>query len=151
MLHLWSLATWGVHITHDAGMAEWIDTPVTNWIIENLSPSGGHSFDGDKWTIRLPSQLQLLTAWYMDEYCEHLYFTFVDPRGITLYRDLVELEFQEDIPKIHIAGIPLTHLWYTVDGFYTFTFTYFYGGMPYQQFGSFRFMIVQKESDNERA
>ena len=149
MLHLWSLATWGVHITHDAGMPEWIDTPVTNWIIDNLSPSGGHTFDGKKWTIRLPTTLQLLTAWYMDEFCEHLYITFIDPRGITLHKILDELEVQEDIPRLNIGGIPLTHLWYTVDGFYTFTFTYFYGGMPYQHFGSFRFMLVQKEGKHE--
>ena len=148
MLHLWSLATSGIHITHDAGMPEWIDTPVTNWTIDNLSPSAGHSFDGNKWTIRLPSTLHLLTAWYMDEFCDGLYLTYTDPNGITLYRDLLEREVQEDIPKTHIAGIPLSHLWYTVDGFYTFTFTYFYGGFPYQHFGSFRFMLARKENNH---
>jgi len=149
LLHLWSLATWGLDITHDAGTPEWIDTPVTNYTIDNLSASGGHSFDGEKWTIRLPKTLQLLTAWYMDELCEHLYFTCIDPNGITLYRLLDELEVQEHIPRLHVHGMPLTHLWYTVDGFYTFTFTYFFGGFPYQRFGSFRLMLVKKEQEHE--
>lgn len=144
MLHLWSMATWGLQITHDAGMPEWIDMPVTNWTIANLSSNEGHSFDGEKWTIRLPETLHLLSAWYMDELCEHLYISCIDPRGITLQKILDELEVQENLPRIHIAGIPLTHLWYTVDGFYTFTFAYFYGGLPYQHYGSFRIMLTQR-------
>ena len=145
MLHLWSIATWNLHITHDAGAPEWIDTPVTNWTIDNLSAFDGHFFDGDMWTIRLPSTLQLLTAWYMDELCEHLYMTCIDPRGITLQKIVDELEVQEDIPRLNVAAIPLSHLWYTVDGFYTFTFAYLYGGYPYQHFGSFRLMLARKE------
>ncbi len=79
----------------------------------------------------------------MDELCEHLYFTSIDPNGITLFRMLDEVAVQEDLPKLSVNGMPLTHLWYTVDGFYTFTFTYFYGGLPYQHFGSFRIMLTQ--------
>ena len=109
MLHLWSLATWNFEITHDAGHPEWIDTPITNWNIKNLRASEGNTFDGEKWTIRLPQSLNLLTAWYMDEVCEHLYLTCIDPRGITLLKLLDEIEVQEDIPKIHLAGIPLSH------------------------------------------
>ena len=30
MLHLWSLATWNLEVTHDAGNPEWVDAPVTN-------------------------------------------------------------------------------------------------------------------------
>lgn len=108
MLHLWSLATWNLEITHDAGNPEWIDTPVTNWKFESLAANEAHSFDGDKWTIRLPQPLNLLTAWYMDEVCEHLFLTCIDPRGITLHKLLNEIEVQEDIPKIHLAGIPLS-------------------------------------------
>lgn len=40
-------------------------------------------------------------------------------------------------------------VWYTVDGFYTFTFTYFYGGLPYQHYGSFRILLTQKEEAHE--
>ena len=149
MLHLWSLATWGVHITHDAGMPEWIDQPVTNWVIENLTLSDESFSDGGKWTLRLPATLHLLTAWWMDEYCEDLYITCIDPNGITLHRSLIEQEFQENIPRIHVANIPLSHLWYTVDGFYTFTFTYFYGGLPYEHFGSFRFRLERKGIGHE--
>lgn len=149
MLHLWSLATTGTHVTPDAGIPEWIDKPITEWVIENLAWSDGHSFDGEKWTIGLPQTIHLLTAWYVDELCDHLYFTCIDPRGITLYRQLFDRQVMENIPRTNIAGIPLSHLWYTVDGFYTFTFTYFYGGFPYQHFGSFRFMIATKEIYHE--
>ena len=149
MLHLWSLATWGMDITHDAGMPEWIDAPVTEVSVGKLSESEDHAFDGERWTFRLPKPLYLMTAWYMDELCEHLYVTCIDPRGKTLHRILEELEVQEDIPKLNTTGIPLTHLWYTVDGFYTFTFAYMYGGLPYQHFGSFRIMLTQKEEKHE--
>ena len=149
MLHLWSLATSGVHITHDAGMAEWIDKPITEWIIDEVMWNEGKSFDGEKWTIRLPEYLHLLTAWYMDEYCESLYYTCIDPRGKTLHRNLIDQEFHEDLPRMHIAGISLNRLWYTVDGCYTFTFTYFYGGLPYEQLGSFRFRLARREIGHE--
>ena len=149
MKHLWSLATWGMNITHDAGMPEWIDKPVTEWIIDNLTLNDENSFDDNKWIIRLPEPLHLLTAWYMDELCEDLYFTCLDPHGITLHRNLLKQKFQESIPTIKIAGIPLTHLWYTVDGIYTFTFTYFYGGLPYEHFGSFCFRLARKEISHE--
>lgn len=149
MLHLWSLATTGTHITPDAGMPEWIDKPITEWVIEKLSERDGHTFDGEKWVIRLPQTLHLLTAWYVDEYCEHLYFTCIDPNGITLRRELLDRAVLENVPRTNIAVIPLSHLRYTVDGFYTFTFTYFYGGYPYQHFGSFRFMLAQKGNNHE--
>ena len=146
MLHLWSLATWNLEVTHDAGNPEWIDTPVTNWKFESLAANEAQFFDGEKWTIRLPQPLNQLTAWYMDEVCEHLFMTCIDPRGITLHKLLNEVEVQEDIPKIHLAGIPLSHSWNTVNGFYTFTFAWFYGGWPYQHSGSFRMLLMQEES-----
>lgn len=148
MLHLWSLATWNLDVTHDAGNPEWIDAPVTNWNVDNLATGAGNTFDGEKWSIRLPQPLHLLTAWYMDEICEHLYVTCIDPRGITLLKLLNEIEVQEDLPRIHLVGLPLSHLWYTVDGFYTFTFAYFYGGLPYQHFGSFRMLLMQEEDEH---
>ncbi len=149
MLHLWSLATWGIDITHDAGQPEWIDAPVTEVSIGNLSEGEDQAFDGERWTFRLAQTLYLLTAWHMDEPCEHLYVTCIDPRGITLHRILEEVEVREDIPVLSTAGIPLTHLWYTVDGFYTLTFAYLYGGLPYQHFGSFRILLTQKDGWHE--
>ncbi len=148
MLHLWSLATWNLEVTHDAGNPEWIDTPVTNLTVDSRVENEGNTFDGEKWAMRLPQELNLLTAWYMDEVCEHLYITCIDPRGITLLKLLNEIEVQEDLPRIHLAGYPLSHLWYTVDGFYTFTFAYFYGGLPYQHFGSFQILLMEKGSEH---
>ena len=145
MQHLWSVATWDSTITHDAGMPEWIDRPLTEWKFDSRDLIGGNPFDGTKCAIQLPQTLHLVTAWYMDELCEDLYLTCIDPRGITLYRDLLEQKFQESIPTIKIAGIPLTRLWYTVDGTYTFTFAYFFGGLPYQHLGSYRFRLVREE------
>lgn len=145
MLHLWSIATWNLDITHDAGIPEWIDAPITDWNIGNLATSEGNSFDGEKWTVRLPQPLHLFTAWHMDELCDQLYLTCIDPRGITLIRLLEDIPFRDDIPRIHLASIALSHLWYTEDGFYTFTFAYFYRGLPYQRCGSFRLRLRQGE------
>ena len=55
MLHLWSLATWGMDITHDAGKPEWIDAPATEVSIGKHSTSEGHVFDGERWTFWLVS------------------------------------------------------------------------------------------------
>ena len=99
MQHLWSVATWNLEITHDAGRPEWIDTPITNYRFRNLASSGLHAYDGEKWSVRLPRPLHLLTAWYTDEYCEQLYVTCIDPRGITLRRLLRDVGAQEDLPK----------------------------------------------------
>ena len=49
----------------------------------------------------------------------------------------------------YIHKIRHSHLWYTVDGFYTFTFAYFYGGLPYQHFGSFRILLMREGSVHE--
>lgn len=81
--------------------------------------------------------------------CVTLYFTGIDPNGITLFRIMDKLKVQEDIPKLSVKGLPLTHLSYTVDGFYTFMFTYFFGVFPHQRFGSFRIMLTQKEARHE--
>ena len=81
---------------------EWIDAPVTGWTIDDLSPTGGHTFDGETWTIRLPQTMYLLTAWYMDELCEHLYITCLDPRGKTVYKMLDELEVEENLPRLNM-------------------------------------------------
>lgn len=145
MQHLWSLATWNLEITHDAGEPEWIDTPVTRLALEDIVTPEQSRFDGEKWIVPLLKPLNLLTAWYMDELCEHLYVTCIDPRGITVHKLLHELDVQEDLPKTHLTGIPLTDLWYTVDGFYTFTVAYFYGGWPYQQYGSFRLLLIEED------
>jgi len=145
VLHLWSVATWNLEVTHDAGQPEWLDAPVTSWTIESLESSAEHSFDGEKWTVILPQPLNLLTAWHMDEPCDQLYLTCIDPRGKTLIRLLEEIPYRDDIPRIHLASIALSHLWYTENGFYTFTFAYFYGGLPYQRFGSLCLWLKQGE------
>lgn len=145
MLHLWSLATWNLEVTHDAGHPEWIDTPITNWNFDNLAESEGNYFDGEKWTVSLPQPLHLFTAWYIDELCDQLYLTCIDPRGKTLIRLLEEIPYRDEIPRIHLASIALSHLCYTENGFYTFTFAYFYGGLPYQRYGSFRLRLTQGE------
>ncbi|MCY4061564.1 MAG: hypothetical protein OXG53_04275 [Chloroflexi bacterium] len=143
MLHLWSLATWNLEVTHDAGHPEWLDAPVTSWTIEDLETSTGNSFDGEKWTVRLPQPLNLLTAWHMDEPCDQLYLTCIDPRGKTLIRLLQEIHYRDDLPRIQLTSIALPQLWYTEDGFYEFTFAYSFDRLPYQRYGSLRLRQMQ--------
>ncbi len=145
MLHLWSVATWELEVTHDAGQPEWIDAPVTDWNIGNVESSDESFFDGEKWTVRLPQPLHLFTAWHMDEPCDQLYVTCIDPRGNTLARLLQDITYGDHIPRIHLASIALNHLWYTEDGFYAFTFAYFFEGLPYQRYGSLRLRLMQGE------
>lgn len=122
-----------------------MDTPITSWTIESLEATAGNSFDGEKWTVRLPQPLHLFTAWYIDELCDQLYLTCIDPRGKTLIRLLEEIPYRDELPRTHLASIALPHLWYTVNGFYTFTLAYFNEGLPYQRFGSLRLRLTQGE------
>ena len=122
-----------------------MDTPVTSWRIENLAESEGNYFDGEKWTVSLPQQLHLLTSWYIDEPCDHLYITCIDPHGKTLMQELEEIQVRDDLPRFHLASYPLNQLWYTVDGCYTLTLAYFSGGWLYQQYGSIRLFLAQGE------
>ena len=128
MLHLWSLATWNLEVTHDAGHPEWIDAPVTNWNFDNPAESEGNYFEREMELVRLPQPLHLFTAWYIDELCDQLYLTCIDPRGKTLIRLLEETSYRDEIPRIHLASIALSHLVILRNGFYAFTFAYFGAG-----------------------
>lgn len=145
MLHLWSVATWNLEVTQDAGQPEWLDTPITSWTIESLESSAGNSFDGEKWTVRLSKPLHLLTAWHMDEPCDQLYLTCIDPRGKTLMRLFQDIEPRDDISRILLTSIALPHLWYTEDGLYEFTIAYVFDGLPWQRYGSVRLRLMQGE------
>lgn len=108
MLHLWSLATWNLEVTHDAGQPEWLDTPITSWTIENLEADAANAFDGEKWTVRLPQPMNLITAWFTDERCDQLYLSCIDPRGRTLMRIVEGIPYREDLPRIQLSNIALS-------------------------------------------
>lgn len=120
-----------------------LDTPVTSWKIDNIAESEGNYFDGEKWTVRLPQPLKLVTAWNVDEPCDQLYLTCIDPRGKTLIRLLQEIEPRDDIPRIQLTSIALPYLWYTEDGFYTLTVACVGGGFPFQRYGSIALRLMQ--------
>ena len=88
MQHLWSIATWDQIVTHDAGRAEWVDTPIMHLDIGDLAPDSSIFFEGQFWTVELARDLYLMSAWHLDEDHDGIYFTCIDPHGITLHQEV---------------------------------------------------------------
>ena len=143
MVHLWTVATWELEITPDAGYAEWIGAPLTELTFDLWSPHDDYIMDDGVWSIPLPDTLFVYSAWHMDEVCNGLYLTCLDPRGKTIHQQLIPNDLQIDPPRVVRSSVPLTHVWYTVDGYYTFTLAHCYDGLPYLPSSSIRILLMQ--------
>ena len=133
---MWTVLTWDRTITHDAGLPEWIDTPLSELSLEELAPRTDIHLDGEMLAPRLAQPLYLFTTWFLDEVFDQLYMSIIDPRGITLHRELRNTTVDVELPSVHMKSIPLHQLWYTSEGLYTFSVAYSYKGFPCQRIGS---------------
>ena len=87
--------------------------------------------------------LYVYTAWHMDEVCNGLYLTCIDPLGKTIAKVLVTRDVQVALPRVVLSSVHLDELWYTVEGFYTFTLSHCFNEMPYLPSSSFRIELMQ--------
>ena len=117
MRHLWTTVTTHETVTHDAGAPEWLDLPLSDFVVQSTPE---------------PEQLPLIqeldpawllqSRWLIDEVDVGLHLVpiveFRDPVGITLYNEaLSPQELSSEPVRI---DLPWERTWYTFPGAYTF-------------------------------
>lgn len=126
MRHLWTMVTTVNTVTSDAGEAEWLDLPLTDFVLpESLN------LDERPVELNLDPAWLILSKWLLDEV--DVGFPLIpiveirDPCGYTLFNEIPALSSFEGafIPReFSITPILLdvmwSHLMYTRGGVYTF-------------------------------
>ncbi len=121
MQHLWSAATWELQINEESQDESTIGLPVT---ILSLDIQGKRKTSQSRPPVRkvaLDRDLYLLTAWYVHDFLDRLHISYTDPNGRQLW-------YTEPKPRSRgisteaIHTVPISYLWYSIDGLYTFRF-----------------------------
>ena len=150
MRHLWTTVTTENTVTHDAGEPEWLDLPLTDYVV-------GESLDLEE----LPQREELDTAWLIQsrwlmeeadlERPMVPIIEYRDPLGITLHNEPLTQEGSEELFIFQESSVvPLSmslrwkSTWYTVPGLYTFIVRWV-GSPATRETG--RFSILISESD----
>lgn len=125
MRHLWTTVTTANTVTHDAGEPEWLDLPLTDFVV-----GAAPEIDELPLVQELDTPWLLQSRWLIDENDVGRpllpVLEFRDPLGFTLHDEAVTLANSEGafIPhEFTTVPIMLTlnwpQLWYTVPGAYT--------------------------------
>ena len=126
MRHLWTTATTGHTVTHDAGEPEWLDLPVQGFVIEGDLP------DERPVVKELNPPWHVLTCWQLEpEDVGQALFADLEIRGPTNFMlHFTPLKMPDggeflyvDVfrPTTLILPYELDEIMYTVDGVYTVT------------------------------
>lgn len=127
MRHLWTTVTTENTVTHDAGEPEWLDLPLTDFVVD-ATPE----IDELPLVRELDPPWLLLSRWLIDEINVGRpllpLVEFRDPLGFTLYSEVATLDSSEEgIAPRGFTTVPLMltlnwrHVWYTVPGVYMFS------------------------------
>lgn len=126
MRHLWTSVTTEHTVTHDAGVPEWLDLPLEDFVVLSTPAD-----DELPVMIELDPPWQLRSKWKMDEGdIGYLLVPLVevrDPLGVTLFQREATLERADELqfPQIlttesYMVNQRFRELWYTLPGLYTF-------------------------------
>lgn len=140
MQHLWSAATWEVHVNEESSDESTIGLPVTILSLDVVEKRKVGQSQTSVYPIDLERDLHLLTAWYVHDFLDKLHISFIDPNGR-------ELWYNEPKPRskgistkaVHI--VPIERLWYTVDGLYEFAFHFSNDDGRRSETGRFRIVL----------
>lgn len=126
MRHLWTMVTTVNTVTSDAGEAEWLDLPLSDFVL----PA---SVDLDSLPVEyeLDPAWLILSKWMLDEVDVGRpllpIVEFRDPLGVTLYNRPPALSsFNDSVIAREFSTVPIMldlswiSIWYTVPGPYTF-------------------------------
>ena len=126
MRHLWTSVTTQDTVTHDAGAPEWLDLPISDYVVESTP-------DLEELPLRqeLDPPWLLQSRWMIDDadLGHHLIpvVELRDPLGITLYNEAqIENGFGQALsPQVFPTepiriDLPWEYTWYTFPGAYTF-------------------------------
>ncbi|MDE2638350.1 MAG: hypothetical protein OXI30_18430 [Chloroflexota bacterium] len=126
MRHLWTTVTTEHTVTHDAGEPEWLDLPLTDFVLP-----ASLNLDGRPVEVNLDPAWLILSNWLLDEVDVGRPLMpnveIRDPLGLTLYNNVPALNSFDNVivPRV-FSTVPLLldlswhSLWYTVPGPYTF-------------------------------
>lgn len=150
MRHLWTTVTTENTVTHDAGEPEWLDLPLTDFVVHVVP-----DFDEIPLVQELDPPWLLQSKWLIDEIdVGHELLPLVefrDPLGITLYNEIVSVNNSEDAfnPR-EFTTVPTmltlnwAHVWYTVPGMYTIIVRWV-GSPAARESGQFSMIITESE------
>ena len=126
MKHLWTTVTTANTVTHDAGQPEWLDLPLTDFVVD-ATPE----IDDLPLVQALDPPWLLQSRWLLDEIDVGRpllpLVEFRDPLGFTLYDEAVTLiDTEGAFTPREFSTVPVMftlnwrHVWYSVPGVYTF-------------------------------
>ena len=152
MQHLWTAITTMDTVTHDAGGPEWLDLPITGYIVRARL--------GEETPVeeKLEPAWLLQSSWLPDEtdIGRNLipFVEFIDPLGEILFADTPETVDEGEVysPQA-FSSVPMTFdlpwevVWYTVPGAYTFTVRWS-GSRTTREVGRFSLIMEHLEGGN---
>ena len=126
MRHLWTTITTEQTVTHDAGEPEWLDLPLSDFVL----PASAN-LDALPVEYELDPACLIMSKWLIDEIdLGRPLMPIVeirDPLEVTLYNSAPALSgFENVIIPQEPTSVPIlldlswTHMWYTVAGPYSF-------------------------------
>ena len=148
MRHLWTTVTTENTVTHDAGEPEWLDLPLTDYVVgEWQGPD------------ELPQRIELDIAWLIQSrwLMEEAdvgrpmapIIEYRDPLGFTLHNEPLTREGSEDLfVSQESSAVPLfvslswKYTWYTVPGVYTFIVRWV-GSPATRETGQFSILVTE--------
>ena len=150
MKHIWTTITTYNTVTHDAGAPEWLDLPVSDFVVD-VSPD----IEELPFLQELDPPWLIQSKWLIDEIDMGRpllpILEFRDPLGITLYNEVQTLNNSASlfIPQ-EFTAVPITltvnwgQLWYTVAGVYEIIVRW--AGSPVtRESGQFSIIITEPE------
>ena len=126
MRHLWTMVTTVNTVTSDAGEAEWLDLPLTDFVLP-----ASLILEDRPVELNLDPAWLILSKWMLDEVDVGFPLApiveYRDPLGVTLYNQMPNLSsFEDAVISREYTTVPIvldlswTYIWYTVPGLYTF-------------------------------
>ena len=149
MRHLWSIATWEVQTNEDEdSSARRIGVPVTEYSLAIGKKRDDIERKTESIQVPLARDLYLLTAWYIHDFLDILNVVLTDPRGQALWQSTPKSPYTGMgliSAKAHHV-IPISHLWYTVDGLYRFSFYFSNSDGRRSEEGYFKIVLHRERS-----
>lgn len=109
MQHLWSAATWELHVNEGSSDESTIGVPVTILSLDIPRKRKASQFQTPVYEIALERDLYLLTAWYVHDFLDKLYISCTDPNGRQLwYNEPKPTSKGISTRAVHV--IPIGHL-----------------------------------------
>ncbi len=148
MQHLWSVATWEIETSaDDPTSAERIGAPITEYSVVVKGKRDEFERNSESIEIPLTRDLYLLTAWYVHDFLDVLNIRFSDPEGQQLWYSTPRSPYSGVISTRALHVIPISDLWYTIDGVYKFSFYFSNDDGDKSEEGNFKIVLNRRRGN----